>query len=193
MRTRLTTILALLVTGAMLVAAHQSKFESEQGRRVPLNSVYATFTQEPLMAVEDAVDQVVVTSVLFGDRDGEPKVALCLGADIASAVQSSANSFLLPENQVPVAMPDSKDALWVAAYLGTDGSLPAAYQIQSITIKDQTIRVTYRRDDSQGRSCDLRDYMIWAPLGRVEPGPYAMELFEATSERVTARRAWQIR
>jgi hypothetical protein len=193
MRTiRLTALFVALIGGAIILAAQLGAFESDPVRLIPLKNVYATFAQEELRPVEDAVDQETLAQVLNADREMPRRIALCVGNDVNAAVRASAKSFALPEEGVPSVEFDSNHALWLAAYLGVDGSVPIAYRVESVEIMDRIIRVTYQRKEASGRSCDLHEYLLWAPLNRVESGFYTLELFDSTMNTVTASRMWQV-
>ena len=75
---------------------------------------------------------------------------------------------------------------------GSDGSIPPAYRVRTIELNGKTIRVAYERDESPVRSCDLRAYLVWAPVGQVEAGIYRLELFDVVAERVTLTTPWQV-
>jgi hypothetical protein len=193
MRTiRLTVVSAALITGAVVLGAHLGAFENEPTRVIPLNRVYATFAQDNLRSAEAIIGQEILESVDNTNRAAPRRIALCVGADATAAVRDSAKAFALPEKGVPSVQIDSNHTLWLAAYLGTDGSVPSAYRLESIEIRDKTIRVTYESDESGARSCDLHDYLLWAPLNRVESGRYTLELFDSTINEVTASREWQV-
>lgn len=193
MRTiRLTAVLAALITGAVVLGAHLGAFENEPTRVIPLNSVYATFAQDNLRSAEGIIDQETLERVAKANRAVPRRIALCVGADATAAVRDSAKAFALPEMGIPSVDVDSSHTLWLAVYLGTEGTVPPAYRLESIEIRDRTIRVTYESDESGARSCDLHDYLLWAPLNRVESGLYTLELFDSGINEVAITREWQI-
>jgi hypothetical protein len=159
---------------------------------IPLDTVYSTFNQEGLKSLPE-VETDGLFQVLGAVRESPQQIVLCIGTDAASAVKGSELSFAMPEEAIPpVTGTTSEKTLWLAAYLGCDGSLPPAFRVSSIEVNGKTIRVMYERDASPVRSADLRSYLIWVPLGRLEEGVYTLELFDAAAERVTRSRSWQV-
>jgi len=80
----------------------------------------------------------------------------------------------------------------LAAYLGSDGSTPPAYRVETIEVNGKTIRVAYERDESPARSADLLAYLVWVPVGRLEAGVYTLELFDVVAGNVTTSRPWHV-
>jgi hypothetical protein len=124
--------------------------------------------------------------------DGPPQIVLCVGDDVAAAVKASVLSFSTPEEAATTITGGTIDTLWLAAYLGSDGSTPPAYRIETIEVNGRTIRVAYERDESPARSADLLAYLVWVPVGRLEAGVYTLELFDVVAGNVTASRPWHV-
>ena len=185
-------MLAALITGAVVLGAHLGAFENEPTRVIPLNSVYATFAQDDPRSAEGIIGQETLEQVANANRAAPRRIVLCVGADATAAVRDSAKAFALREKGIPSVHIDSSHMLWLAAYLGTEGTVPPAYRVESIEIRDRTIRVTYESDAGGARTCDLHDYLLWAPLNRVESGMYTVELFDSAINEVTASREWQV-
>jgi hypothetical protein len=139
------------------------------------------------------VDNEALSAMVSEVQGGPQRIVLCDGIDVGAAVKSSALNFSMPESPVPFVATGKNDAVWVAAFLGSDGSIPPAYVVRSISVTDRIVRVAYERDDSSGRTCDLSAYMIWAPLGRMDAGMYTLELFDVAAGTVTVTRRWQVK
>jgi hypothetical protein len=188
MRTRLIVVVTILSVSGLILAAQLGAFEADEARTIPVNTAYATFQQDGLKSLDEAVDSDVLSMI----QEAPQQIVLCIGSDVAAAVKASAASFSMPEDPVPAVGGGANDTLWVAAYLGSEGSIPPAYRVRSIEVKGKTIRVAYERDDAPVRSCDLRAYMVWAPVGPGEAGAYTLELFDVVAERITLTRPWQV-
>ena len=155
---------------------------------IPLDTVYATFNQEGFKSLDLEVETNGLFQVLSAVRESPQQIILCVGSDVASAVIASELGFATPDEATPPVTGGTSDTLWLAAYLGSDGSVPSAFRLRAIEVNGKTIRVEYERDESPVRSADLRNYLIWVPLGRVEAGAYTLELFDTAAERVTRSR-----
>ena len=191
-RTRLIAVLAVLSGLALLLVTELGALQAQQTRVIPLNTVYATFNQEGLKSADEAADNEGLVQAVSAIREMPEQIVLCVGSDVSAAMKSSAVGFSVTKDQAPIVAGSTSETLWVAAYLGTDGSIPAAYRIRAIELKGKILRVAYERDESPTRSCDLLAYMIWAPVGQVEAGAYTLELFDATAGTVTVTRTWQV-
>jgi hypothetical protein len=192
MRTRLIAAFVVLSVLGLGLAAHLGAFETEEARIIPLSTVYATFNQEGLKSADEAAGSEDLAQVLSAIREAPPQIILCVGTDIIAAVKSSTPSFSTPEESALSMVGVKSDTMWVAAYLGSDGSIPLAFRIQAVEVRDKTIRIAYERDESPGRSCDVRAYVVWAPVGPVEAGSYTLELFNMAPDSVTVTRPCQV-
>jgi len=191
MRTRLIAVFVVLSALGLIVGVRLGAFETDAKRVIPLNTVYVSFLQEGLKPVEEAAKNEDLLEAANCVREASPQIALCVGKDIAAAVQNSSASFAMPTELIPAVMAKPDETVWVAAYLGSDGSVPPAYRIQSVEVKNRTIRIAYERVESATRSSDLRAYMVWAPIGLLEGGVYTLQLADV-SEGVTSTRSWQV-
>ena len=192
MRSQFTVALGVLAIGALILAAQLGAFQTPETRAIPLDTAYATFNQEGLKSLDDTAANEQLGDIVSSIQDRPARMVLCVGSDVASAVTNSGMTFALPNNPTPAVTSTASDTVWLAAYLGTDGSMPAAYKVRAIEMTGKTIRVTFERDESSGRSCDLRAYLVWAPVGRVEAGTYTLELFDASTGSITASRLWHV-
>jgi hypothetical protein len=199
MRTRFTFAFVVFAVVGLILAAQLGAFQAQGSRAIPLDTAYATFNQEGIKALDNVADTEGLWEIFAQVQGGPQRIVLCEGKDVAAAVKSAGMSFTMSEmsssmqdQPVPAITVGPDDTVWLAAFLGSDGSLPPAYKVRAINVNDRTIRVSYERDESSGRSCDLRAYMVWAPVGRVEAGEYTLELFDVVAGDVTATRAWQV-
>jgi hypothetical protein len=162
------------------------------GKGIPLDTAYATFNQEGIKSLDNAVDNDQLSQILGEVQGGPQRIVLCVGDDVAVAVKTASSSFSMPVEPLPAVTTATSDTIWLAVYLGSDGSMPSAYKVWAIEVTGKTIRVAYERDESPGRTCDLRAYLVWAPVGRVEAGVYTLEFFDVVAGNVTASRPWQV-
>ena len=192
MRTQLTVFFVVLAVGGLILATQLGAFQTQETRDIPLDEAYASFNQEGIKSLNNTVDNEPLGQILGMVQEGPQRMALCVGNDIAAAVKTTVVGFSMPEDPVPAVTAATSDIVWLAAYLGSDGSMPPAYIVRSIEVTGKTIRVSYERDASPVRTADLRAYLIWAPIGRMDPGVYTLELFDLLAGDVTASRPWQV-
>lgn len=191
MRTQVTVVSAGLAL-VVILATRLGAFQAQEPQVIGLDAAYASFNQEGITSVEKVVDCEQLGQISDAAQAGPPRIVLCVGSDVAAATHASTAGFAVPEGPMPVVTADTGDTLWIAVYLGRDGSMPPAYQVRAIAVTGKTLRVSYGHDAAPVRSCDLRDYLVWAPVGPVESGVYTLELFDVAAGDVTASRPWQV-
>lgn len=199
MRTQMTAVFVIIAAAGSVLAAQLGAFQGQEPRVIPLNTVYATFNQDGIKAFDGTVDNDDLRQMIDRIQAGPQRIVLCGGKDIAAAVKSAGMSFTMSDmsssmadDPIPAVTIGTGDTVWLAAFLGSDGSIPPAYKVRAIEVTGRTIRVSYERDDSSGRTCDLCAYMIWAPVGRMEAGLYTLELFDTAAGEVTVTRPWNV-
>jgi hypothetical protein len=190
MRTRFFAIAAGLAVVGMMATPRVSAVSGD-GLDLPLNSAYVCFTQEELKALDASVDDNDLLQATGVVQGGSRQIVLCVGHDIAAAVKASATNFAVSDQPVPIATGAPGDTLWLAAYLGSDGSTPPAFRVRAVNVANKTIRLSYERIEAAERSCDYHAYMVWVPVGRVEAGDYTLELFDLVGE-ATLSRTWRV-
>src|SRR5207253_5177589 len=129
--------------------------------------------------------------------DRKANVFLVAGADIGAAVTAARPRYLTdPKNKedkkddtkIDVIV-GGKTPLWIVAYLGSTGSLPPQWLIESVEIKDKAIRVSYMRSQAkEPRTADLGPYLYWAPVGALRAGEYTLELYDADAKKAAVER-----
>jgi hypothetical protein len=188
----MTAVFVILAAAGLVLAAQLGAFQGQEPRAIPLNTAYATFNQDGLKALDEAVDNDHLRQMLDQIQAGPQRIVLCEGKDVGKAVKSAGMSFTMPDQPIPAVTIGTDDTVWLVAFLGADGSIPSAYKVRGIEVIGRTIRLSYERDDSSGRTCDLVGYLVWAPVGRMEAGVYTLELFDAAAGNVTVTRPWQV-
>lgn len=192
MRNRFTAVIVIFAAAGFVLAAQLGAFQGQEPRAVPLDTAFATFHQDGFKGLDATVDNNHLRPMLDEIQGGPQRIVLCLGQDISGAVKNARVSFSLPEQPVADIGTGIDDMVWVAAFLGSDGSVPPAFKVRAIEVTGNTIRVSYERDESSARTCDLLAYLIWAPVGRMEAGIYTLELFDAAAGNVTVTRPWRV-
>jgi hypothetical protein len=71
-------------------------------------------------------------------------------------------------------------------HFGVRGSTPPAFSIHKIEQSAARLRVTF--EQKQSLSQDTHAYLAWAPLGKLEPRDYELELYDATRKKVVLMR-----
>jgi hypothetical protein len=161
-----------------------------ENKQIPLGSIYTTTGQKD---TKDAAAELknVPQPHYSGLVTGAPVIFLVNGKDFGAAYQGSRRSFQVegdPKAAAPKAVSKAGELNWVGAFLGSDGSSPPAYRVLSVAIQGRKVRVTYETIKRVISTGDEHPYLLWAPLGKLSPGEYTLELYEATTQKVTASR-----
>lgn len=67
---------------------------------------------------------------------------------------------------------------WLFVHLGVGSSTPARWVIDPIEIKNSIVRFTYCKSKPSMQTCDCHRYQFLAPLGRLAPGRYELQLYD---------------
>jgi hypothetical protein len=123
---------------------------------------------------------------------GASNILLVRGNNIATAVTAAWKAFVggRPVDSPASAIDGStaEESLWLVAYFGTSHSEPPAWFVQSVEQTGKTLRVSFRKPDPSVTTHDLRQHLIWVPLGKLQAGTYTLELFEQGRNEVTLMR-----
>jgi hypothetical protein len=106
--------------------------------------------------------------------------------DIQGAVEASRG--ILGDGKQPdkLNLKGGKASLWAAIYFGTSGSSPPAWRIETVEVRDRTVRVAYRKGAAD--TDDIHYYLSWVPVPAGKAGTYTLELFDAAEGKVTLKR-----
>jgi hypothetical protein len=77
---------------------------------------------------------------------------------------------------------------WLVAFLGAAHSSPVRWTVENVTVTENRIRLTFRKPESAIATSDVHRYYYWVPLGKLAPGTYEVELFDADEKAVTLMR-----
>jgi hypothetical protein len=163
-------------------------------RKISPENIYANNGQKDVKKLPDAVTPGDLQKVHGEAKDRKPAVFLVAAKDIAAAVKASRGLAVqrAAGDPVPEVKTGAKGTLWVGAYLGSSGSSPPQFLIESVEVTTKTIRVAYQRANSKMVTADLREYLLWAPLGELKAGDLTLELYEVTSKKVTLKQSWKV-
>jgi len=172
----------------LLVVGMGLGFAADDARKIPLDSVYTTTRQKD---TKDALAQLKdFPPPIFGEPiAGGRVIFLVNGKDFPAAVKAS-RQFLQRGADAKAPAPNAEtkagEPNWVGAHLGSTGSRPPAYRVRSVEVDGRKVRVTYETVKGGGSTLDLKAYLVWAPLGKLTPGEYTLELYDGAAEKVTA-------
>jgi hypothetical protein len=184
--------IALLMTGQFNVA-DEKKDKGPPTKSIPLSELYVTFKQEgvTLMLPRPRVEG----DLSLKDRvakNGTSNIFLVRGADVGTALLSAEMAYRGSSADRPLrGNPPTKDKpIWVVAHLGVRGSSPPAFEVKAVERDGKRVRVSF--EEKRSRSLDERPYLVWAPLGELEPGDYTLELYNVSRERVVLMRLVEV-
>jgi hypothetical protein len=165
---------------------------------VPLGEVYTTSEQKGLKRVARGEDRTPVKLrsrlTVAAPKGGLPDAFLARGRDITAVVGVTASFYegggfgdgdIGPEERSP------QDQVWLVAYLGRTTSDPLRFEVTAVERRGAAVRLSYRVVPLGGGvavTLDRRPYYYWAPLGRLAPGAYQVELYDAAEKQVTLMR-----
>jgi hypothetical protein len=114
------------------------------------------------------------------------------GADVATALLSAEMAFRGSSADRPLrGNPPTKEKLiWAVAQLGVRGSSPPAFEVKAVERDGKRVRVSF--EEKRSRSLDERPYLVWAPLGELEPGENTFELYNVVRDRVVLMRLVEV-
>jgi RNA polymerase sigma factor (sigma-70 family) len=161
------------------------KVMPEKARKIPLAEVHATPGQPGAKQLGAEVDPQDLAQVHGESGARSPTVFLVAGKDIAAAVEGSRGrgAPAKPNEPAPDVRTGLGGKLWLGAYLGGAGSMPAQYLVQAVEVRGTTVQVSFTTHAVGKVSSDLHDYLIWAPLGEAKAGAFTLELYEGAENK----------
>jgi hypothetical protein len=167
---------------------------------VPLTKVLTTSRQQGMRHVKeefatkgaDAVENAKTIkrlAVILNSSGGASNVFLVNAENIADAIQAGSNVMVSSHSaRTPASLNGShagKGSYWLVANLGVGAGSPDRWVVDGITVSGNTVRFSYREPKAGIRTLDMLSYYYWAPLGKLEPGTYQVELYDADEKAVT--------
>jgi hypothetical protein len=189
------TIFAAVVLFPLAASTGQeSKNGDGKKKEIPLNSVYFTDQQAGLkwltLGEADKDLQKVMLEVFRAiSKLGASTVFLASGDNIREAFGSSWEALCHgagTENLVKTENLKSNEA-WLVVFFGIQGG-KGTWQITSVEIKDKQIRMSYKKPKRGAIVATMSGEMALAPLGKLEPGAYSVELFDADEQQAVLTR-----
>jgi hypothetical protein len=164
-------------------------FAADDAKKIPLDSVYTTTRQTDAKDALPQLKDFPQPNLEGKSIAGKPVIFLVNGKDFPAAVKASGPFIPLDgDAKTPDPKTETKagEHHWVGAYLGSNGSSPPAYRVQSVEIDGTKVRVTYETIKRNSSTLDYWSYFVWAPLGTLSPGEYTLELYDVGAGKVTA-------
>lgn len=170
---------------------------------VPLSEVVTTSRQAGMRHVKkefavqgvNAPESAKTINRLAGilnSSGGASNLFLVDAEDITDAIRASSNGIVSSHSaQVPASLNGTsagKGSYWLVANLGVGPGSPDRWIVDEITVSGNTVRLSYQQPEPGIRTSDMLSYYFWAPLGKLEPGTYQVELYDADEKAVTLMR-----
>lgn len=167
---------------------------------VPLADMLTTSGQEGMQQVGETfqgVDDPANKSTngylhKIYEASGPSDVFLVDATTMHEAVSASASVFVGSRSASTPAPVNKQNPLrgnlWLVAYLGKSHSSPMRWVVDSATVTENKIRLAYREPQWNIGTSDSMPYLYWIPLGKIEPGIYEVELFDADEKAVILMR-----
>ena len=165
-------------------------------RRVAADQIYSSTEQTGLRkfpAWEKKGTKEWISEILkAGDRNGASNVFLVHGNDIEEAIWPSYQVICEGYGAETAHSPDdSISPVWLVAYLGKHLINPEEWEVESVTVEGRQIRLKYGRPNGKEWRPSvqwLSPYYYWAPLPKLAPGVYSVELYDASEKAITLLR-----
>jgi len=181
------SIMSLLVGLGSILFGFGPGFAADDARKIPLDLVYTTTRQKDTKDALPHLRGFPKPNFSGNLLPGKPVIFMVNGKDFPAALRAS-RRFVLPEADTKAPQLQAGEPSWVCAYLGSTGSIPPAYRVQSVEIDGTKVRITYKTLARSSSSLDYFSYFVWAPLGKLPAGDYTLELYDAAAKQVTATR-----
>ncbi len=186
------------VAAGFLVIAHALAEESreenmKEQRPIPLSEIVTTSPQKGLQQVRDALQQEnaalkseatdgylrQIQSISNGSSNAFLVDAINTSDSIAASLSilvgwRSANTPAPVNTTKP-----KRGSHWLVAYLGSGPSTPTWWNVESVSATKSTVTLTYKRSKPSPATADVHPYFYWVPLGKLDPGPYEVQLLDA--------------
>ena len=152
-----------------------------------LRDVSKEFSAKGIHAVQNKATKNLLDSILNAGPCGASSVFLVSASDVNEAIQASAN-VLAGSHSTDLPTPTKDPGHWMVAYLGVGPGSPPRWTVESVNVSRSIVRLSYREPPAGIRTSNMLSYYYWAPLGKLEPGTYQVELYDADEKAVTLMR-----
>jgi hypothetical protein len=187
---------AALLTLAAPARTDNPGDKKAQGKQIPLNLIYSSEPQKgvkPIREHNKGCANELQELLGKGSSLGASNLFLTRGDDVAAAVLATWQVFTASVGvNHPVALdPKSKSGqYWLVVYFGRSGSTPPRWQVSSVDLKENTVRLVFSEDHPE--SDDSNPYFVWVPLGKLAPGSYTLELVNGAQQQTVLSRQVKI-
>jgi len=183
------------------------KLLASNAKSIPLSSIVTTSPQRGMLHVKDVflkkegVQSSAATNdywqQFFGGAQGGASNAFLVDAmDARSAIDASSRVFvgmLSADTPISVNKPDPPQGNhWLVTYLGVGPSDPTWWKVESVKIDGGKVTLTYRMLRLSPCTLNFHSYYYWIPLGKLAPGTYEINLFDAKLGATTLMRRVEV-
>ncbi len=167
--------------------------DSEKLEKIPLDSIYSTFSQKGLKNITDR-ENMYYEELMTKSKHGASNFFLVRGDDFSKAIEATHRVAVAGSIVDRITLEEQPQGqVWMVVYWGIAGSSPPCWTIHSVERSEKTIRLRYRHHEDGGETKDLHRYYAWVPPGELKAGKYNLEMWdEDNSERMLTRLCWII-
>jgi hypothetical protein len=164
-------------------------------RTIPLESTYATTGQKNVQTIRSDLEATYGKDLdKIYEKVSDTSLShifIVRGEDLNQAIKATRRAFTSSQRGDRVIESDDNSAAaqcWVVAYLGSGSSTPPAWEVRWVKVKGQIVQLAVSEPKRKIASADWHTYLVWVPLGKLEPDTYSLELIDAEKMEVTLMR-----
>lgn len=187
----------VLVTIAIIV------FAKPRGKRsIPLSEIIATSSQAKMKHFNEVFTNNAPTGefyqrTLHSNITRPSNVFLVVAAVDSDAIGASIDVFFggrSADTPAPIERPNpGLGSHWLVAYLGAGPSGPTWFVVEKVSVSANKISLIFSNPEAGSVTADVHHYYFWVPLGKLNPGIYRLELYDAELNAVTLSRRVEIK
>lgn len=194
---------ALLGLQVLVGCATAGRSAPEVRGSIPLDVVYSTSGQPGLAPLNRSRTYVDGTPTYATDHGPaldkiyqnhqkmrDPCIFLVRGENVAEAIGATYDVLWgIRDRDAASALTreSAHDPVWLFFFLGTSGSAPPQWILESVGYEGRNVTVTYRHAPTGAVTRDLHQYLYWAQLEYAEPGLYTLTLQDSTKTEPTVQ------
>ena len=189
-----------------LAMADESRDQgTEESRKISLSEIVTSGPQEQLLPIKEAWEKdgkqlpdVFSNAIrqIHGISNGASNAFLVDATntqDCISASLSVLTGWRSADTPAPVnTTKPLRGSHWMIAYLGAGPSTPTWWTVESVAVAKDKVTLSYKAAKPSPATGDVRPYLYWIPLGKLAPGTYELQLFDADRGAVTLLRRVQV-
>ncbi len=196
---RLSFVFGFVVLLSATAAAEPPIASTMETRSIPLSEIVTTSPQKGLRHIRDTRfetnnkwDPEVFLQQIHNVSNGGSNAFIVDATNLYDALWASLDVLTGPRRvDAPVPVNRSKPErgnFWLVAYLGSGPSNPSWWTISGVTVDKSKVVLSYQESKPSPATADVRHYYYWVPLGKLEPGPYEIQLLDVDKGVVTLMR-----